>query len=64
MDRFYASNGNEIHERDGTGPDQIWVSDVTYLGVNMEWRYLAMIMDKFSRKIIGWSLSTNQDVYV
>ena len=62
MDRFYASIGNEIHEMEATGPDQIWVGDVTYLRVNKEWRYLAMVMDKFSRKIIGWSLSAKRNV--
>lgn len=62
MDHFYASIGNEIHELEATGPDQIWVGDVTYLRVNNEWRYLAMIMDKFSRKIVGWSLSTRRNV--
>lgn len=62
MDRFYASLGNQIHELEATGPNQIWLGDVTYLHVNTEWRYLAMILDKYSRKIVGWSLSKKRDV--
>ncbi len=62
MDRFYASIRNEIHELEATGPDQIWVGDVTYLRVNEEWRYLAVILDKFSRRVVGWSLSKRRNV--
>jgi transposase InsO family protein len=61
-DRFYASIGNEINELEATSSNQIWVGDVTYLKVNKEWRYLAVIMDLFSRKIVGWSLSIKRDV--
>jgi len=62
MDRFYASIRNEIHELEATGPDQIWVGDVTYLRVNEEWRYLAVILDKYSRRVVGWSLSKRRNV--
>ena len=61
-DRFYASIGNKIHDLEATAPNQIWVGDVTYLRVNEEWRYLAVIMDKFSRRIVGWSLSVKRNV--
>jgi len=62
MDRFYASIRNEIHTIEATATDQIWVGDVTYLRVNDEWRYLAVIIDKFSRRVVGWSLSTKRNV--
>ncbi|MCW8950237.1 MAG: IS3 family transposase [Sedimenticola sp.] len=39
-------------------PDEKWVSDITYIKVNKGHVYLAVIMDLFSRKIIGWSLDT------
>jgi len=61
MDRFYASIRNEIHELEATRVNQIWVGDVTYLRVNDEWRYLAVIMDKLSRRIVGWSLSNKRN---
>jgi len=52
---------NEIHELEATGLDQIWVGDVTYLYVNGDPRYLAVVLDKYSRRIIGWSLSKRRN---
>jgi transposase InsO family protein len=39
-----------------TAPNQKWVSDITYVWTNEGWLYLAVIMDLYSRSIIGWSL--------
>lgn len=39
-------------------PDEKWVSDITYIKIDKGFVYLAVIMDLFSRKIIGWSLDT------
>jgi len=37
-------------------PDEKWVSDITYIDVDGEWMHLAVIMDLYSRQIIGWAV--------
>ena len=39
------------------GPNRKWVTDITYLPTAAGWVYLAVVLDLFSRKVIGWSLS-------
>ncbi len=39
-----------------TGMDQLWVADITYIRLQAEFVYLAVILDAFSRKVIGWKL--------
>lgn len=39
-----------------TGPNQLWVADITYIRLADEFVYLAVILDVYSRKIIGWAL--------
>ncbi|MGH9510474.1 MAG: IS3 family transposase, partial [Terriglobales bacterium] len=36
-------------------PDQVWVGDITYLGTDEGWLYLAVVLDLHSRKVVGWS---------
>lgn len=36
-----------------------WCSDITYIRVNGSWHYLTIIMDLFSRKVVGWNLSSS-----
>lgn len=38
-------------------PDRKWVSDITYVWTHEGWVYLAVIIDLFSRKVVGWSVS-------
>mgnify|MGYP002282937741 FL=1 len=40
-------------------PNQIWVSDITYFKVKNYWVYLCIILDLYSRKIVGWRVSRN-----
>ena len=38
------------------GPDQVWVSDITYLQTGEGWLYLVAFMDLYSRRIVGWHI--------
>lgn len=38
-------------------PNRCWVGDITYIATNQGWLYLSIILDLFSRKIVGWSMS-------
>ena len=44
-----------------TAPNQKWVSDFTYIETGEGWLYLAVVLDLFSRKVIGWSMSQKMD---
>lgn len=38
-------------------PNQVWVGDITYIGTDQGWLYLAAVLDLYSRKVVGWSMS-------
>ena len=38
-------------------PNKVWVGDITYIWTDMGWLYLATVIDLFSRKVVGWSMS-------
>jgi putative transposase len=40
-----------------TGPNQVWVSDLTYIPTAQGWLYLALVMDLWSRRIVGWAMA-------
>jgi putative transposase len=42
-------------------PNEKWVSDITYIQTTEGWLYLAMMIDLFSRKVVGWSMSDTID---
>ncbi len=37
-------------------PDQVWLADITYIPTGEGWLYLAVILDRFTRKIVGWAM--------
>ena len=70
-DHDYGYSPNLLRSKDGEtgkwtrikpgGIDEIWVADTTYLKVEGCWMYLATVMDLFSRRIVGWSVSKSND---
>src|SRR5438445_11877404 len=44
-----------------TGVDQLWVADITYIRLEEEFVYLAVILDAYSRRVIGWQLDDGLD---
>ena len=41
-----------------TLPNQKWVTDITYIATDEGWLYLAVVLDLFSRKVVGWAMDT------
>ncbi len=56
---FFTAIARQVVQTSAT--NQLWVGDVTYLKVGAQWRYLATVMDRHSRRIVGWSLSPRRD---
>jgi transposase InsO family protein len=40
-----------------TRPDQVWVADITYIRTRSGWLYLAVVLDLFARKVVGWAMA-------
>jgi putative transposase len=70
--RFRATTDSPKHgfpvapnvlERDftATAPNQAWVTDITFVWTAQGWLYLAVILDLFSRRVVGWATSQNVD---
>ena len=51
--------GNVIKNREVKAPNEVWVSDLSYLRTREGFVYLALITDKYSRKIVGWNVGKN-----
>lgn len=43
------------------GPDQVWCGDVTYVWSGQHWLYLAVVLDLYKRRVVGWAYSRHPD---
>jgi putative transposase len=42
-------------------PNRVWATDITYIRTHEGWLYLAVVLDLFSRQVVGWSMSSRID---
>ena len=55
---------NLIKDMEPSGPNQVWISDITYIRTREDFVYLSLVTDKYSRKVVGYYLAktlTSQD---
>lgn len=46
---------------DVPAPNQVWCGDITYIWAQGKWHYLAVVMDLYARRVVGWALSNKPD---
>lgn len=61
LHHFYSQHPNRLGSRGATRPDRIWVGDITYLPVARRWRFLAVVLDQCSRRVLAWRLGRTRD---
>lgn len=61
LHRFYDQHPNRLPRHGAQRPDQVWVGDITYLPVGRQWRFLAVILDQCSRRVLAWTLGRRRD---
>jgi putative transposase len=59
--RWFSRQPNHVRRTRATRPNQIWVGDVTYLGVGGRWWYLIVVLDQCSRRVLAWRLAATRD---
>lgn len=62
--RWFRRQPNHVRRTRATRPNQIWVGDVTYLGVGGRWWYLVVVLDQCSRRVLAWRLAATRDSHV
>lgn len=64
MKRFHASIPNRARDVRLERANQVWCGDITYLKVGTEYRYMAVVMDRYSRRVVGWAFGRTRGVWL
>ena len=59
--RWFNQHPNRVGRMQASRVNEIWVGDLTYLGVAGRWWYLAVVLDQYSRRVLAWRLATTRD---
>jgi transposase InsO family protein len=57
----FVATPNVAADRKPTAVNQLWVADITYIRLETEFVYLAVVLCAFSRRVVGWELSRTLD---
>ncbi len=61
LHRFYEQHPNRLPRGGAQRPNHVWVGDITYVPIGSSWRFLAVVVDQWSRRVLAWSLSARRD---
>ena len=59
--RWFNQHPNRVGRTQASRVNQIWLGDLTYLGVAGRWWYLAVVLDQYSRRVLAWRLARTRD---
>jgi putative transposase len=57
---FQRHSNKKLGMKEPTSINQLWVGDVTFIKTGSGWQFLAVVMDMFSRRIVGWALDNHR----
>ena len=60
LNRFFHQHPNRVRGMRAAAPNQIWLRDITYIPLATQWRFLAVILDQYSRRVLAWTLARHR----
>lgn len=60
--KYFSGIPNRSRGVEPTRPNQVWLGDISYLKVGRRWSYLAVVLDKYSRRVVGWQYGPRKDL--
>jgi transposase InsO family protein len=60
--KYFSGIPNYSRGVELTRPNQVWLGDISYLKVGRRWSYLAVVLDKYSRRVVGWKYGPRKNL--